>query len=467
MPTREPLPTLFLAVMIAGAAPFAPAAWAQGETAANPGLVRGLLPSVVGITGHVADTAKASPGKPFEIKNAVGSGFVIDPSGIIVTNWHVLSDCYEIFVTFADGKTVKAEVLNAARVIDIALLKVEAGHPLTPAHWGDSAKVQIGDPVLAIGNPLGVGLSVTSGIVSALNRNIMDTPYDDFIQTDAPINHGNSGGPLFNAAGDVVGINTALVSDTTSSAGLGFAIPSNDAKSVVERLTHFGWVRPSFAGMKLQSLTPEMAMALGQTEPHGSIVAQVIPNGPAAQAGIRVGDLVVSFNGHQPADDRELLRDIANAPAGQPIPVGIVRNGQPMEVMAALAEWPKMAWEQRDGPLKVPEPRWNIPDDLGLKVRPLTKDLRAQNGLSAGQPGVLIASVTPGADAMRSKVVAGDVLVRIGDAAIASAADLQRAIDGARAEGKAYVLALLLQKAAASPGAKEPAPKWLALRVAH
>ena len=160
-----------------------------------------------------------------QIRVNAGSGFVVRPDGVIVTNWHVVDGAFEIYVTFSDGTRAKAEVLNAARLIDIAILKVDVGHPLAAVRWGDSTKVQIGDPVLAIGNPLGVGLSVTGGIVSALNRNLMDTPYDDFIQTDAPINHGNSGGPLFNLHGEVIGINTALISPTTGSAGLGFAIP--------------------------------------------------------------------------------------------------------------------------------------------------------------------------------------------------------------------------------------------------
>jgi len=229
----------------------APAARAQEMQFNQAELVRSLLPTVVNITAHsevsaktAAMSASARQSKPsFEIKTAVGSGFVVEPSGVIATNWHVVDGAYEIFVTFSDGARAKARVMGAARVIDIAILKAEVGHPLTAVRWGDSSKVQIADPVLAIGNPLGVGLSVTAGIVSALNRNIMDTPVDNFIQTDAPINHGNSGGPLFNEKGEVIGINAALVSPTTAFSGLGFAIPSIDARFIIDRLMHSSWVR--------------------------------------------------------------------------------------------------------------------------------------------------------------------------------------------------------------------------------
>jgi serine protease Do len=257
----------------------------------------------------------------FEIKTAAGSGFVVDPSGVIATNWHVIDGAYEIFVTFSDGARTTATVMGAALVIDIALLKVDIGHPLTAVGWGDSSKVQIADPVLAIGNPLGVGLSVTAGIVSALNRNIMDTPVDDFIQTDAPINHGNSGGPLFNEKGEVIGINAALISPTTAFSGLGFAIPSNDARFIINRLRHSNWVRPGWMGVKVQQVTPEIALGLHMKQPQGSIVAWVTDDGPADLAGIRAGDVILRLDDEIPSDDRALLREIGMSPPGRTVKV--------------------------------------------------------------------------------------------------------------------------------------------------
>ncbi len=437
-------------------------------------VVRGPLPTVVNILARAAVnnaapsavTASASqPSDSFQIKSSAGSGFIVDPTGVIVTNWHVVDGAYEIFVTFSDGTRVKADMLNAARIIDIALLKVDLGHPLPAVRWGDSAAVQVGDPVLAIGNPLGVGLSVTAGIVSALNRNIMDTPYDDFIQTDAPINHGNSGGPLFDLKGQVIGINTALISTTSSSAGLGFAIPSNDAHFIVDRLMHFGWVRPGYLGMKVQQMTPEMAEALGLKEPKGSVVAWVHDGGPAAKAGLRAGDVVMRFDGNEPADERALLRDIAAAAPGQPATLSILRDGQPMELSTTLVEWPKTQWEQRDGPLKPVEPHWNIPPDLGIKAVPLTEELRAHNEIPPGPPGALVTGVTQDADAARRGISPGDVLLQVGDVGVTSEAEMRREVEKVRALGRTYAMFLILPKHARATGPKSPGPIWVALRV--
>ncbi len=453
-----------------------PAFATPDEVVAKHGeLVRSLLPTVVNIIGHMAisaptpgpvTAAQSKTNDIFQIRTSNGSGFIVDPDGVIATNWHVVDGAYEIFVTFSDGTRAKAEVLNAARIVDIALLKVTLPHKLPSTEWGDSSKVQIGDAVLAVGNPLGVGQSVTSGIVSAVNRNINDTPYDDFIQTDAPINHGNSGGPLFDMDGKVIGINTALISNTASSAGLGFAIPSNDAGMVIERLMKYGWMRPSFVGMKVQQLTPEMSMALGLDDSHASIVANVIEGGPAAKAGMKVGDVVMTFNGRAPLDERDLLRSIAAATPNEAATIGVLRAGQMVDLQVTLQEWPRALWDQRDAPIKVAEPKWNIAKDMGLKLRPLTPDLRSQNNIAANVPGLLITSMTPDADAGRRGVVVGDVVQQVGGAPVNSAADFQREVDKMRADGKTYGLFLMLQKAAREPGAKSPGTKWLALRVA-
>lgn len=446
----------------------------QGMMFNQAKLVRGLLPSVVNITARAqiakptTDAGTQESASQFQIRVNAGSGFIVDPGGVIVTNWHVVDGAYEIFVTFADGSRAKAEVVNAARLVDIALLKVEVAHKLPAVRWGDSSKVQIGDPVLAMGNPLGVGLSVTAGIVSALNRNLMDTPYDDFIQTDAPINHGNSGGPLFDLKGEVIGINTALISPTTGSAGLGFAIPSNDAHFVIDRLLHFGWVRPAWLGVKIQEVTPDMASALGMAEPEGSIVAWVVGDGPAEQAGLLIGDIITRFGDQVPTDDRNLLRLIGSSPPGEKVTLTVLRDGKTVEVPVILGEWPKMQWEERDAPVKVAAPHWTIPGDLGLTVRPLTeRDFSAGDyPLNAkGMAGVKVLAIQKDAEASRHGLEVGDVILRVDDADVGSEAALQQQIDRAREAHRRFAMFLVLPKNWASKGTKFPGPKWMALRV--
>lgn len=456
-----------------GAVLLAPAARAQELQFNQAGLVRSLLPTVVNITAHgevspqtAPSTGSASQTSPmFEIKTSAGSGFVIDPSGIIATNWHVVDGAYEIFVTFSDGSRATARVLGAARVIDIALLKVDVGHSLTAIRWGDSSKLQVADPVLAIGNPLGIGLSVTAGIVSALNRNIMDTPVDDFIQTDAPINHGNSGGPLFDEKGEVIGINAALVSPTTASAGLGFAIPSNDARFVIDRLIHSNWIRPGWMGVKIQQVTPEIALGLGMGEPRGSIVAWVTDDGPADIAGIRAGDVILRLDGKVPSDDRALLREIGMSTPGRTLQVGLLRDGKEVVLPVTLDEWPKMDWEGRDAPTKAARPRWAIPRDLGLKVEPLTSDLRAKNEIPLGWTGVLVTGVEQDTDAAQRGVKTGDLILQVGPVPVLTAEEVQQQINRLREEKREIALFLILPKHASNENPQFPGPTWYSLRL--
>jgi serine protease Do len=453
-------------------------AQAQDMSMGQAVLVRSLLPTVVNITaraeiGEAPEAAMASATSPaktasgvFNIRTSAGSGFIIDPAGEIATNWHVVSGAFEVFVTLSDGQRVRAEVLDAAPLVDLALLKVSAGHKLAAVKWADSAKVQIGDPVLAIGNPLGVGMSVSGGIVSALNRNIMDTPYDDFIQTDAAINHGNSGGPLFNMAGEVIGVNSAIISLTASNAGLGFSMPANDARFIFERLTHKAWGRPGYVGLKLQEVTPEIATGLGMTEPQGSIVAAVNEGGPAALAGLRSGDVVLRFGAQTPSDERELLRDIARTPAGTTVAFGVRRKGDVIDLPVKVDEWPTMWWEGASGGKGTITPHWNIPADLGVAVAPLTDESRATYEVRPeAQSGVVVTAVLPGTDAAQRGLSAGDVIVQVGDDAVATAADLQGAIGRARAGGRGIGLFLVSKRNQSVTPAQLPGPKWLPLRL--
>ena len=255
-------------------------------------MIRSLLPTVVNIAVRKdvttkVNTASASSaaGGSGQVKSYVGSGFVIDPSGLIVTNYHVVENAFEITVTLSDGTLLPGKVLHASRIADLAVVQVQAGHPLTPVQWGESNKLRVGDQVFAIGNPLGLGTSVSGGIVSGLNRDAQESPYDDFIQTDAAINHGNSGGPLFDMEGKVVGVNSAMVSPTESFSGLGLAIPSDDARFVIDRLIKYGWIRPGWVGVKVQQVTRDIAEAMGQTQP-GLAGRLDLPDSPASKAGL-------------------------------------------------------------------------------------------------------------------------------------------------------------------------------------
>ncbi len=459
-----------VAAMLALAGP----AMAQDMAFSQAQLVRSLLPEVVNITARAeiseppSAVMASSSGNPAPAANAMirvnaGSGFIIDPSGEIVTNWHVVVDAFEIFVTFSDGTRAPAELVNASPLVDLAVIKVHTTHKLVPAHWADSSKVQVGDPVLAIGNPLGVGQSVSGGLVSALNRNIMDTPYDDFIQTDAAINHGNSGGPLFDLKGQVIGVNSALISPTSGNAGLGFAMPANDARFIIERLTHQAWARPGYIGVKLQPVTAEMAQALGMAEPQGSIVAGLAEGGPAAQAGLRTGDVLLRIGATTPSDERALLRDIARTPPGSSVPFGVRRAGAEVTVAVKVDEWPVMWWEHRsaaNGP-----PHWSVPADLGIGVAPLSEEMRMHYEVRPESRGVVVTGVLPGTDAAQRGLSAGDVIEQVGDAAVGSAAELQQAVDQARAEKRGYLLVLVMRKNQPVTAAQLPGTKWLALRV--
>ena len=463
---------LLLAFAVWAAMPPDPAD-AQEVSIGQAQLVRALLPTVVNITARaqldappaaMAADASASAAH-IRVRTNAGSGFVIEPSGEIATNWHVVANAYEIVVTFADGAHARAKLVNASPLVDLAVIKADVGHRLVAAQWGDSGKVQIGDPVLAIGNPLGVGLSVSAGIVSALNRNIMDTPYDDFIQTDAAINHGNSGGPLFDMKGRVIGVNSALISPTSANAGLGFAMPANDARFIIDRLTHKAWARPGYLGVKLQPVTTEMAAALALPEPAGSIVAEVEADSPAARAGFRPGDVVLRYAGETPSDERALLRAIARTDPGAVVPITVRRGDETRTLSPTIAEWPVMWWENAETGSGA-APRWSVPRDLGLMVAPLSDEMRASYQVRPeATRGVVVTGVLPGTDASQRGLEPGDVIAQVGDVEVGSAADLQREIDRARDGRRGFVLLLVQHRKQSMTPAQLPSAKWVVLRV--
>jgi serine protease Do len=435
-------------------------------------LIRNLLPTVVNISvrreeatpppgpvavGATSPTPDASP----IVKGYVGSGFVIDPSGLIVTNYHVVENSFEITVTFSDGARLEGKTLSASRLADLALVRVEADHPLPAAHWGNSDLLQVGDQVFAAGNPFGIGLSVSAGIVSGLNRDIQNSPYDDLIQTDATINHGNSGGPLFDMQGSVVGVDSAILSPTAGSVGIGFALPSNTARFVIERLQRYGWVRPSWMGVKIQQVTPEIAEAIGRPRAEGAIVAWVLPNGPAAKAGLAVGDLILTYDGRTPSDERALLRDIAQTPVGDTVNLLVQRDGAARTIPITVQEWPRNQWDALDAPTRPERPKIVIPPDLGLSLSALSSTQRTELGLENGPDGVLVTNVAANSDPARRGMATGDVILRVRDKSVATPAEVQSGVDAARTLKHEHVLMLVLPKSRTVPG-----PKWVPLQVA-
>ena len=278
--------------------------------------------------------------------SSLGSGFVIDPSGLIVTNNHVIEGADEIIVNFTDGSKLKVtKILGHDPKTDLALLKVEPKHPLKAVRFGDSARMRVGDWVMAIGNPFGLGGTVTVGIISATKRDINSGPYDDFLQTDAAINRGNSGGPLFNMDGEVIGVNTAIISPTGGSIGIGFAVPSNSAVQVVDQLKQFGETRRGWLGVHVQNVTGEIAKSMGLQEPVGALVASVAPGGPAAAAGLKPSDVILKFDG-QPVDTmRSLPRAVASTPIGKAVDVEVQRSGEVIHLTVTVGRLPEEAEE--------------------------------------------------------------------------------------------------------------------------
>ena len=379
--------------------------------------------------------------------NSLGSGFVIDPSGIIVTNNHVIADADEIEVNFPDGSKLKAEVIGKDAKTDIALLRVKSDKPLKAVPLGDSNKIRVGDWVMAIGNPFGLGGTVTVGIVSARNRDINSGPYDDFIQTDAAINRGNSGGPLFNMDGQVIGINTAIISPTGGSIGIGFAIPAATAMSVIEQLREFGETRRGWLGVRIQTITDELAETLGLASSKGALVADVTEGGPAEAAGIQAGDVVVKFDGKAVPQMRDLPRIVAETLVGKTVDVVVIRKGKEENFQVKLgrledAEKSQTAAAKTESPAEVSK----VESALGLKLSQLTKDLRTQFKINEKVKGVLITEVEQASSAAEKRIRAGDVIVEVGQEEVTKPDDVVKRVATLKSEGRKSVLLLLANK---------------------
>jgi serine protease Do len=374
-----------------------------------------------------------------------GSGFVIDPSGIIVTNKHVIDGALSIRVIFDNGNQLKAELLGAAPMLDIAVIKVNAGRPLPALSWGDSDALRVGDPVLTIGNPLGLGLSVSAGIVSALNRDIEDTPYDTYIQTDAAINHGNSGGPMVDVKGNVVGVDTALYNPDEAGGfiGIGLAIPSEFAKVVVDQLLDPSQPKPGWLGFRLQDLTKELALALGFGGTKGAIIAAVDDNGPAQAAGLRPSDVLLTIDGLKPNDSRAYLRAALETPVGRHSTLTVWRAGKEQAVVATVAEWPNSMTVMSAG---MAEKMSKMMPDSGLRLVPITDDRRNQYRLDVTVKGALVSSVENDSEAADLGVLPGDVVTFVQDVPVGTPSEVHDVARKAYDERRPFV-AMLLQSA--------------------
>jgi serine protease Do len=377
--------------------------------------------------------------------NSLGSGFIIDDSGVVVTNNHVIADADEINVIMNDGTKIKADIVGIDKKTDLAVLKFKPPRPLTAVKFGDSDKLRLGDWVVAIGNPFSLGGTVTAGIVSAKNRDISSGPYDSYIQTDAAINRGNSGGPLFNLDGEVIGVNTLIISPSGGSIGIGFAVPSKTVAGVVDQLRQFGELRRGWLGVRIQAVTDEIAESLNIKPARGALVAGVDDKGPAKPAGIEPGDVVVKFDGHDIKDPKDLSRIVADTAVGKEVDVIIIRKGQEETHKVTLGRLDdnekvqQAAAKSDDRPADKPVTQ----KALGLDLAALSKDLRTRYKIKDSVKGVVITSVDATSDAADKRLSAGDVIVEVAQEAVASGADIKKRVDQLKKDGKKSVLLLV------------------------
>ncbi|MCP8893750.1 DegQ family serine endoprotease [Shinella daejeonensis] len=396
--------------------------------------------------------------------NSLGSGFVIDPSGFVATNNHVIEGADDIEVNFADGSKLKARLVGTDPKTDLALLKVEPKTPLTAVPFGDSRKMRIGDWVMAIGNPFGLGGSVTVGIISARGRNINAGPYDNFIQTDAAINRGNSGGPLFNMHGEVIGINTVIISPTGGSIGIGFSVPTELAENIFTQLRDYGETRRGWLGVRIQPVTDDIAESLGMNRTQGALVAGIIKGGPVDDGSVRPGDVIVRFDGKEVREMRDLPRVVAESPVGKAVDVVLMRGGKEINVKVTLGRLEddgKAAGAQAEETVENGAPDEQSdreePADvapatsgaLGMAFGPLDAAARETFGISDTVQGVVITEVRPETPAAERGIVAGDVIVEIGQESVSSPEDVTSRLARLKSEDRRNALMMIADKTGA------------------
>ncbi|MGB3247103.1 MAG: DegQ family serine endoprotease [Sulfitobacter sp.] len=431
-------------------------------------LAEQISPSVVNITTSTVVEGRTGPrgivpeGSPFEDffrdfqdrnnedgeaprprrSSALGSGFVISEDGYVVTNNHVIEGADEITIEFFSGQELKATVIGTDPKTDIALLKVEATTPLPFVNFGDSNSARVGDWVIAMGNPLGQGFSVSAGIVSARNRALSGT-YDDYIQTDAAINRGNSGGPLFDMDGLVIGVNTAILSPNGGSIGIGFSMASNVVTRVVDQLKEFGETRRGWLGVRIQDVTQDVADAMELDKAAGALITDV-PDGPAKDAGLLTGDVIVSFDGVEVSDTRALVRQVGNSPVGATVRVTVLREGKSQTIKVTLGRR-----EDADGET-TPQASEDAPDEtpkstslMGLTLTPLTSALREELGADEAMVGLAVTEVDEASEAFEKGLRAGDIITEAGQQKITSISDLEKRVEAAKDAGRKSLLLLV------------------------
>ena len=377
------------------------------------------------------DSFPHMPRGPMDSRS-LGSGFIIDAKGLVVTNHHVIRGADEIEVILDSGEVLPAIVRGVDRRTDLALLEIETDKPLPYASFGDSDTARVGDWVIAIGNPFGLGGTTTSGIVSARGRDINNGPYVDYIQIDASINRGNSGGPLFNDVGQVIGVNTAIFSPNGGSVGIGFAIPASVAQSVVDQLRDDGHVARAWLGVEIQPVTPEIAQGLSLDKAHGALISKIMPDSPAAKTELQTGDVIVGFNGQKVENTRQLPRMVAKAPVGEKVTVNVFRDGNQLSIDTTLQPIPesKQAMKTREAAPK--EGR------LGLRLSRLDEDTRSELGHEGD--GVLIKEVMPSSPAARQGLRAGDIILKVGSATVNAPKDVVSEVRKMKSKSKPVLL---------------------------
>ncbi len=443
------------------------AAYARAAPESFADLAEKLTPAVVNIsTAQSVRTAQppgvmpeVPPGSPFEElfrdfferrqrgdrermrrTTSLGSGFIIDPSGYVVTNNHVISEADEITVVLHDERQFPAKVIGRDAKTDLAVLKIEADEPLPALAFGDSDAVRVGDWVLAIGNPFGLGNTVTAGIISARGRNINAGPYDDFLQTDAPINKGNSGGPLFNLEGEVIAVNTAIFSPTGGSVGIGFSVPAALAKTVIEQLREYGRTRRGWLGVRIQEVTDELAEGLGLDKERGALVADVTPNSPARGAGIETGDVILEFDGQDVPVMRDLPRIVASTKIGKGVDVVVLRKGRMHTLEVTIAEL-----EEGEAVVAAATPERSSTEakSLGMTLATITGELRERYGLDDDAEGVVVTQSNPDGAAAQRGIQPGDVILEVGLEEVRTPADVLAKIEQAGEAKRKSVLLLV------------------------
>jgi serine protease Do len=433
-------------------------------------LAEKLLPAVVNISSTQVSHERAQrgpeipqfpPGSPFEEffrdfldrnrpdapprrVTSLGSGFVIDPSGYVVTNNHVIEDADEITVILQDNTNLKAKLVGKDTKTDVALLKVETDKPLPAVKWGNSDKARVGDWIIAIGNPFGLGGTVTAGIISARARDINSGPYDDYLQTDASINRGNSGGPMFNLDGEVIGINTAIFSPSGGSIGIGFAIPSSLARNVVDQLRQFGVTKRGWLGVRIQTVTDDIAENLGLPKAKGALVAGVTDGGPAAKGGIQPGDVITAFDGKDVPDMKRLPRIVAETPIDKEATVDVWRKGKSTHLKVKVGELKDEEAEDKSGGTPAPEaqPR-ETATVLGLTLSALTDQLRDRYKIDPSVKGVIITQIAPDSPARGQGLNAGDVILEATSKKVSSPKEVVAAVNEAKSKKRKSVLLMV------------------------